>query len=98
MIPGPIGGILVGPGIIVAPGTGPAAGPLEGIAFDSGIPLPNLANAEAAPDQPADYNLPDTPNPAGQSDKDQDPTTTDQPVPMNPSAGTGDGDDDSLRH
>ena len=95
---GPIDGILVGPGIIIAPSTGPAAGPLEGILFDSEIPVPNLANAEAAPDEPADYNIPNTPDPAGQSDKVQDPTTTDQPVPMNPSAGTGNGDDDSLRH
>lgn len=95
---GPIEGILIGPGIIIAPSTGPAAGPLEGILFNSEIPVPNLANAEAAPDEPADYNIPDTPNPAGQSGKVQDPTTTDQPVPMNPSAGTGNGDDDSLRH
>ena len=95
---GPMEGILIGPGIIIAPRTGPAAGPLEGILFDSEIPVPNLANAEAAPDEPADYNIPDTPNSAGQSDKVQDPSTTDQPVPMNPSAGTGNGDDDSLRH
>ena len=46
-------------------------------------------------DEPADYNLPDTPNPAGQADLVQEPTTVGEPVILNPSAGTGNADDDA---
>ena len=56
----------------------------------------NLGSADASMmDEPADYIVPDTPNPAGQSDLVQEPTTVGEPVIINPSAGTGNADDDS---
>ena len=44
-----------------APSTGPAAG----IVTAAGISTGNLASSEPGMDEPADYNIPDAPDPAG---------------------------------
>ena len=61
----------------------------------SDISPDNLGAADASMDEPADALIPDTPNPAGQSDLVQEPTTVGEPVIINPSAGTGNADDDT---
>ena len=73
------------------------AAPSAGIVVASQINPVNMGAADASMDEPADTNIPDTPNPAGQSDLVQDPTTVGEPVIINPSAGTGNADDDSIR-
>ena len=74
----------------------PVSGPSAGLVSASEINTANLATVSTSMDEPADTNIPDTPNPAGQSDLVQDPTTVGEPVIINPSAGTGNADDDSI--
>ncbi len=74
----------------------PANGPSAGLVSASQINNANLATVTPSMDEPTDTNIPDTPNPAGESDLVQDPTTVGEPVIINPSAGTGNVDDESI--
>ena len=88
-------GSLLAPSSAPSPAA-PSSGPAAAIVGAADISPDNLSSAEAGMDEPADYNIPDTPDPAGQSDKVQDPTTVGQPVNLNPSFGEGNADDDAL--
>ncbi|CAK0754053.1 hypothetical protein CVIRNUC_002267 [Coccomyxa viridis] len=88
-------GILSAPGgqiMTAAPSSGPGAGIITAARISTG----NLASSEPGMDEPADYNIPDAPDPAGQSDLVQDPTTTGNPVILNPSFGEGTAEDKSI--
>ena len=57
-------GVLSAPGgqtMTAAPSTGPAAGIITAARISTG----NLASSEPKMDEPADYNIPDAPDPAG---------------------------------